>query len=68
MIELIFFQSFLLSSATVFATFQFENEYVDNDINVQLENMKVKMERVSVYVAGGTVYVLMLCEEPEGSK
>ncbi|EOA97497.1 hypothetical protein Anapl_12549 [Anas platyrhynchos] len=54
--------------ATVFATFQFENEYVDNDINVQLENMKVKMERVSVYVAGGTVYVLMLCEEPEGSK
>lgn len=52
----------------MFATFQFDIIIYIFIFNVQPENMKAKMESVCVYVAGGTVYVLMPCEEPEGSK
>lgn len=62
------FESFVSSSATMFAIFQSESEHGDNNFNVQLENKKAKMVRVMVYVWLVTVCGLMLSEELEWSK
>lgn len=45
-----FFESFMSSSATVFAIFETESEQVDNNINEQLENMKAKVVKMCLYV------------------